>query len=53
LLFVQLEDALFQGETEWISKVAKTEKEICALIESGFEYITDFEDGKIFKKRKF
>jgi integrase len=37
LLYVQLEDALFQGESEYISKVAKTEKEICTLIEAGFE----------------
>ena len=42
LLYVQLEDALFQGESEYISKVAKTEQEICALIEAGFEYVTEF-----------
>jgi hypothetical protein len=52
LLYVQLEEALFQGETEYISKVAKTEKEICSLIEAGFEYVTDFQGAKIFKKRK-
>ena len=52
LLYVQLEEALFQGETSYISKVAKTEKEICSLIEAGFEYVTEFEGSKIFKKRK-
>ena len=52
LLYVQLEEALFQGECEFISKVAKTEKEICALVEAGFEYVTEFEGAKIFKKRK-
>jgi integrase len=52
LLYVQLEEALFQGEHEYISKVAKTEKEICALIEAGFEYVTEFEAAKIFRKRK-
>ncbi len=52
LLYVQLEEALFQGENEYISKVAKTAQEICALIEAGFEYVTDFQDSKIFKKRK-
>jgi integrase len=52
LLYVQLEEALFQGEHEYISKVAKTEKEICSLIEAGFEYVTEFEGAKIFKKRK-
>ena len=52
LLYVQLEEALFQGEQDYISKVAKTEKEICGLIEAGFEYVTDFECAKIFRKRK-
>ncbi len=52
LLYVQLEEALFQGESEYISKVAKTAQEICSLIEAGFEFVTDFQDSKIFKKRK-
>lgn len=52
LLYVQLEEALFQGENEYISKVAKSEKEICNLIEAGFEYVTEFQGAKIFKKRK-
>jgi hypothetical protein len=52
LLYVQLEEALFQGETSYISKVAKTEKEICSLVEAGFEYVTEFEGSKIFRKRK-
>jgi integrase len=52
LLYIQLEEALFQGETNYISKVAKTEKEICSLIESGFEYVTEFEGAKIFRKHK-
>lgn len=51
-LYVQLDEALFQGETEYISKVAKSEKEICSLIEAGFEYVTEFEGAKIFRKRK-
>jgi integrase len=52
LLYVQLEEALFQGETDYISKVAKTEKEICQLVEAGFDFVTDFQDAKIFRKRK-
>jgi hypothetical protein len=52
LLYVQLEEALFQDETNYISKVAKTETEICSLIEAGFEYVTEFQDSKIFRKRK-
>jgi integrase len=52
LLYVQLEEALFQGETSYISKVAKNEKDICSLVEAGFEYVTEFEGSKIFRKRK-
>ena len=52
LLYVQLEEALFQGETDYISKVARTEKEICQLVEAGFDFVTDFQDAKIFRKRK-
>ena len=52
LLYVQLEEALFQGEDEYVSKVAKTEKDICALMEAGFEFVTDFQEAKIFRKRK-
>lgn len=51
-LYVQLEEALFQGEQDYISKVAKTEKDICTLIEARFEYSTEFEGAKIFRKRK-
>ncbi len=53
LLYIQLEEALFKGTCDYISKVARTEKEICNLIEDGFEYVTDFEGAKIFRKRKF
>jgi hypothetical protein len=52
LLYVQLEEALFQGEQDYISKIARTEKEICSLVEAGFEYVTEFDGTKIFRKRK-
>ena len=52
LLYIRFEEALFQGETNYISKVAKTEKEICSLIEAGFEYVTEIQGAKIFRKRK-
>lgn len=52
ILYIQLEEALFQGENEYISKVARTEKEILSLIDVGFEYVTEFEGAKIFRKRK-
>ncbi len=36
-----------------ISKVAKNEKDVCALIDAGFEYVYDFDEHKIFRKRKY
>ena len=41
LLYVQLEEALFRGEHEYICKVATMEKEICRLIEEEFEYVIE------------
>lgn len=52
LIYIQLEEALFKDEIDYVSKVAKTEAEACLLIESGFEFVCDFEDHKIFRKRK-
>lgn len=39
-------------EDEWVCKVAKTIDEACQLIESGFEYATEMDGAKIFRKRK-
>ena len=39
-------------EDEYVCKVAKTLKEAAELIEVGFEYVTDFEGAKLFRKRK-
>jgi len=39
-------------EDEWTSKVARTLNEACSLIDAGFEYVTDMEGVKIFRKRK-
>ena len=48
---LQLDEALFQGEVEYTLKVTKSEQKICTLIEAGFEYVTDFQGSKIFKKK--
>jgi hypothetical protein len=53
LLYVQLAEELFKEEQDYISKVAKTEIEICSLIDAGFEYVCEFEGHKIFKKKKY
>ncbi len=39
-------------EEEFICKTAKTLQEATSLIEAGFQYVTEIEDTKIFKKRK-
>ena len=53
LLYIDLETACFPNACdEYLSKVAKTEKEACSLIEAGFEYVCDFGEAKIFRKRK-
>jgi len=40
------------GDEEFTCKVAKTLEEAMALVEQGFEYITEMDGVKIFKKRK-
>ena len=41
-------------DDEFISKVAKTVEDACKLIDTGYEYVTEFQDQgvKIFRKRK-
>jgi integrase len=54
----KLETALFYLQTidfaneEFTSAVAKNIQECQKLIEAGFEYVTDFEAAKLFRKRK-
>lgn len=40
------------GGDEFVCKAAKNVHEAKALIEGGFEYVTDVEGMKLFKKRK-
>jgi len=42
----------FGAEDQYHVKVAKTLKEACELVEAGFEYVTDMDYAKIFRKRK-
>jgi integrase len=39
-------------EDDFVARIAHSEQEVCQLIESGFEYVCDFQENKIFKKRK-
>jgi len=37
---------------EWTCRAASTKEEAMSLIESGFQYVTDIEGAKLFRKRK-
>jgi integrase len=49
MIYTQL---LNLNEDEWTCKTAKTIQEATTLIEAGFEYVTDLDGTKLFKKRK-
>lgn len=49
LIYTHLID--FKDE-EYVVRVAKTVKEACQLLEAGFEYVTDMDNVKLFRKRK-
>ena len=40
------------GEEEYTCKTAQTIEEAAQLIENGFQYVTEIEGTKLFKKRK-
>ena len=50
--YIHIAEAISPLSHEYNSKVATTIQDACALIESGYEYVCDFPDGKIFRKRK-
>lgn len=41
----------FEGD-EFTCKTAKTLEEAKQLVEAGFDYVTDMDDCKLFRKRK-
>jgi hypothetical protein len=40
------------NDDEWICKTAANVNEATALIEAGFQYVTEMDGLKLFKKRK-
>jgi hypothetical protein len=42
----------FDSEEEYICKVANNLKVATDLVEHGFQYVTEMEDAKLFRKRK-
>jgi len=49
LIYIQLVN--FESD-EYVAKVAKTLDDACQLVEAGFEYVTEMDGAKIFRKRK-
>ncbi len=58
LIYIQLEEALFQESDEWTVRVAENLDEATKLLEAGFEYVTEMANDestrivKIFRKHK-
>lgn len=53
MLYIQVAETIFkEANDEFTAKVAKTPKEIQALLEVGFEYVCEKSDLLYFRKRK-
>ena len=53
LIYITIENALFtNANDEFHVRTAKTIEEACKLVEVGFEYVTEIDGVKIFRKRK-
>ena len=52
--YINLEQAIFseRDDSEYTIRIAKTVKGARALLEAGFEYITDMDGFKLFRRRK-
>ena len=53
-IYINLEQAIFSNSdgSKYTTRVAKTVKAARALLETGFEYVTDMDGFRIFRKRK-
>jgi integrase len=52
-LYVNMEKVFFgDSAEEYTVKIASDVEEACKLLEVGFEYVTEFEGKKLFRKRK-
>ncbi|MEM1589913.1 MAG: hypothetical protein QW175_05800 [Candidatus Bathyarchaeia archaeon] len=53
LVYITIENALFQNTNDdFHVRTAKMVEEACRLFEVGFEYVTEIDGVKIFRKRK-
>ena len=52
MVYVHLSQGLLNCSDDYVCKTAKDVDEATKLIESGFEYVTEFDGVKLFRKRK-
>jgi len=53
LIYINLERAVFKtSNDEFTVRAVNTLEEACKLLEVGFEYVTDINGKKLFRKRK-
>ena len=54
MTYIDMEQALFNSHDndQFTVRVAETVEEACELVEAGFEYVTDVDEKKLFRKRK-
>jgi len=54
MVYINLENAVFNDKRNdgFTVRVAKNVTEACKLIENGFDYVTDMDSQKLFRKRK-
>jgi len=52
MIYVHLAKGLTNYSEDYTSKIAKTIEEVCQLVEQGFEYVTEINKVKVFRKRK-
>ena len=54
MVYINLENAVFNYKRNdgFTVRVANNVEEACKLIESGFDYVTDMDSQKLFRKRK-
>jgi len=52
LRYIHLANAIQQERDEWTCKVAKTLEDAVMLVENGFEYVTEMDGIKLFRKRR-
>ena len=51
-IYVNLEQAIFEANDNYEVKIAETIDEASKLLEVGFEYVTEMDGKKLFRKRK-